>query len=69
MKAYRAAIFHLVDHPGQVQTPADAYQYWEDGLLLVDHGKIKAAGPAAALLPQLPEGAPVASYTKLPSDE
>ncbi|MDD2902053.1 MAG: guanine deaminase [Syntrophales bacterium] len=62
MKAYRAAIFHLVDNPVRTPNPAAAYQYWEDGLLLVEKGKIKAAGPAAALLPQLPEGVPVASY-------
>lgn len=62
MKAYRAAIFHLVDNPAQTPNPAEAYQYWEDGLLLVDQGKIKAVGPAVDLLPQLPEGTPVASY-------
>lgn len=62
MKAYRASIFHLLDNPAQAQNPADAYQYWEDGLLLVEGGKIKSVGPAAAMLTQLPEGAPLASY-------
>lgn len=62
MKAYRAGIFHLLDHPAQVQNPAAAYQYWEDGLLVVENGKIKAVGPAAALLSQLPDVVPVATY-------
>lgn len=61
LTAHRAAIFHLLDHPSQVPNPEDAYQYWEDGLLLVEDGKIKAVGPAA-LLSQLPEGVPVATY-------
>ena len=51
MKAYCASIFHLVDNPMQVQNPADAYQYWEDGMLLVEEGKIKSVGPASAIRP------------------
>lgn len=62
LKAYRGSIFHLVDNPVQVQNQADAYQYWEDGILLVENGKIQAAGPAAEILPVLPEGLEVAAY-------
>ena len=45
LKAYRGSIFHLVDNPIQVQNQADAYQYWEDGILLVENGKIQARAP------------------------
>ncbi len=62
MKAYRASIFHLVDNPAEVLDPRAAYQYWEDGLLLVEDGKIKSVGSAAALCPDLPAGVPVATY-------
>jgi guanine deaminase len=62
LKAYRGSIFHMLDNPIYRQSPDDAYQYWEDGVLLVENGKIKAAGPAATILPEFPEGVPVASY-------
>jgi guanine deaminase len=62
LKAYRGSIFHLIDNPIYRETPNDAYQYWEDGVLLVENGKIKAVGPAATILLELPEGVPVASY-------
>ena len=62
LKAYRGSIFHMVDNPIYRENPADAYQYWEDGILLVENGKIKAVGPAATILLELPEGVQVASY-------
>jgi guanine deaminase len=62
VKAYRGSIFHLLDNPIYQETPADAYQYWEDGVLLVENGKVQAAGPAAEILNILPEGLEVAVY-------
>jgi len=50
-QAYRARILHFVDNPAVVGEAA--WQYYEDGLLLVEQGHIKAVGPADALLPGL----------------
>ncbi len=46
LQAYRAQIFHFLDDP---QKDADAYQYFKDGLLLVEDGHIKAVGSYRAL--------------------
>ncbi len=62
LQAYRGAIFHLLDNPIYLPNPAQAYQYWEDGVLLVENGTIKAVGPAARILPELPEGAALVTY-------
>ena len=62
LQAYRGSIFHFLDNPIHVANPADAYQYWEDGVLLVENGKIKAVESAAKILPELPEGVELSSY-------
>ncbi|MBL4853056.1 MAG: guanine deaminase [Robiginitomaculum sp.] len=41
-KAYRAQIFHLLDDP---YLAGDAYQYFKDGLLIVEDGHVKTVGP------------------------
>ncbi|MFK8330018.1 guanine deaminase [Pseudomonas sp. BJa5] len=51
-KAYRAAILHSIADPAEVGVEA-SYQYFEDGLLVVDNGKISALGHASELLPTL----------------
>ena len=38
-RAYRAQIFHLLDDP---QVDAEAYQYFKDGLLIIEDGHVKA---------------------------
>ena len=55
LKAYRAPVFHCVAAPGE--SGADGGEYFEDGLLVVDDGRIVALGDAAALLGQYPEAA------------
>lgn len=45
MKAYRGAILHFVDDPFLTDRESDACEYFADGLLLVDQGKIVKAGP------------------------
>jgi len=52
-KAYRAAILHSIADPAVVGIDA-SYEYFEDGLLVVDGGKISALGHASDLLPTLP---------------
>ena len=52
-KAYRAAILHSIADPAEVGIEA-SYEYFEDGLLVVDNGQISALGHASELLPTLP---------------
>ena len=53
LKAWRAAIVHCVADPKDVGVQA-AYEYFEDGLLVVDGDKIHALGDAKTLLADLP---------------
>lgn len=51
-QAFRSSILHCLSDPGEASL-ASAYEYFEDGLLIVDNGTIAAAGHAEALLPGL----------------
>jgi len=53
-RAYRAAIFHLLDDPG-------AAAAFDDGVLIVEDGHVAEVGAWADLAPQL-DGAPVARF-------
>ncbi len=53
LKAWRAAIVHCIADPKDVGVDA-AYEYFEDGILVVDDDKIHAVGHAEQLLPNLP---------------
>ncbi len=44
-KAYRAAILHSLADPAEVGIEA-SYEYFEDGLLVIDNGRISALGHA-----------------------
>ncbi|MDB5979362.1 MAG: guaD [Pseudomonas sp.] len=48
-KAYRAAILHSIADPAEVAIEA-SYEYFEDGLMVVEDGKIVALGHARDLL-------------------
>lgn len=52
VSAHRGAILYFVADPGDGDDPA-AFVYHEDGLLVIDRGRVAAVGPAAAMLPQL----------------
>ena len=54
--AHRASIFHLLDDP---RFHSDAYQFIEDGLLVISNGKVVAVGEASEELPKLPAGVEV----------
>lgn len=60
-KAYRASIFHLLDDP---RFNNEAYQFIDDGLLLVRDGKVASVGPADTGLAQLPPGTEVVRFEK-----
>ncbi len=51
-KAYRAAILHSLADPAKVGVEA-SYEYFEDGVLVIDNGQVLQVGPAAELLPKL----------------
>lgn len=55
LRAYRAALLHMLDDP--CRAPAgDAFAYHEDGLLLIEDGHVAAFGAFADLAPGLPAG-------------
>ncbi|MDH4108339.1 MAG: guanine deaminase [Gammaproteobacteria bacterium] len=60
-RAYRASILHCVDDPAVAG--AAAVESFEDGLLLVDGGRIEAVGPADALLRRIGPDVPVTDYS------
>ena len=61
MDALRASILHCLADPGD-ESRESAYEYFEDGLLVVDAGHVVAAGDADALLNTLPSDTPVIDY-------
>ncbi len=60
-KAYRAAIIHSIADPADVAVEA-SYEYFEDGLMVVDNGKIIALGNAEDLLKTLADDVEIVSY-------
>jgi guanine deaminase len=60
LKAYRAAILHSLADPAVVGVE-QSYEYFEDGLLLVEDGQIAQVGHAADLLPTL-KGVAITEY-------
>jgi len=61
-KAYRAAILHSIADPAEVGIEA-SYEYFEDGLLVVEDGKITALGNAADLLASRPADTDITFYS------
>lgn len=62
LSAFRGSLLHFLDDPGDGNSQA-AVQYFDDGLLVVEDGKIKAAGPAQDLLPGLPDSVELVDYS------
>lgn len=63
--AHRGALLHFLADPGsdpESSSRADSFEYFEDGLLLIEDGRIAAVGPAAALLPNLSPDIPVTAH-------
>ncbi|MEW6168775.1 MAG: guanine deaminase [Pseudomonadota bacterium] len=61
LQAHRGALLHFSGDPGD-HDDAGSYHYHEDGLLLVEDGRVAACGSAAALLPALPQGATLVDH-------
>mgnify|MGYP001157116244 CR=1 FL=1 len=51
-QAYRANILHFLDDPDKVGEP-QSYEYFEDGLLIIEGGRISAIGEASQLVAQV----------------
>jgi len=52
---------HCLEDPGE-HSRASAYEYFADGLLIVDDGRVEAAGDAETLLPGLDENVRVTEF-------
>ena len=59
--AYRGRVLHFLHDPQYRER--DAYEYWEDGLLVVSGGKVLQAGDYAALRENLPAGTQLHDYS------
>ena len=59
--AYRASILHFLDDPDTVPLE-DSYQYFEDGVLIVEDGYVLRVGDAEALLAELGDEVELISY-------
>lgn len=60
-KAYRASILHSVANPHEVGAE-NSYEYFEDGLLVVDKGIVVSLGKTESLLPSLSSDVEVIHY-------
>lgn len=60
ISALRGRLLWFVDDPDSVG--GAAHRYLEDGLLLIRDGLVLAAGPASALLSELPDGAEIIDH-------
>src|SRR3989344_3728954 len=60
VKAYRAAILHSIADPAVVGVE-QSYEYFEDGLLVIDNGQVAKVGHAADLLSSL-KGVEIIEY-------
>ena len=60
VQAYRASLLHFHADPAFHE---HAYSWHRDGLLLVEDGKVRAAGDYDALIASLPQGVAVRDYS------
>ncbi len=60
-QAFRSSILHCLSDPGE-ESCNTAYEYFEDGVLIVDDGDISAAGPADTVMQGLSEDVLLTEY-------
>lgn len=53
LQAHRGALLHFLRDPDSA-SPEPAWEHYPDGLLVIDKDRVQRAGPASALLPELP---------------
>lgn len=61
MNAFRGSILHCLGDPGEASDPA-SWEYFADGLLVVEDGFVEAVGEASALAEMLPDVTAVTDY-------
>ncbi len=61
-QAFRGSILHFLDDPGDGDR-ATAYEYFDDGLLIVEDGRVAALGDARELLQRLPAGIAIEDHS------
>ncbi len=61
MKAYRSSLFHFIADP--LRSPDRSYQYFEDGLLIIDQGRVVSIGDYASLKGSLHESDEILDYS------
>jgi guanine deaminase len=59
--AHRGALLHFRADPGSSSDPA-SFEFFADGLLVIDQGRVAAVGPAEALLASLPAAVPIVEH-------
>jgi guanine deaminase len=62
MDAYRASVLHCLTDPGETSNP-QAWEYFDDGALVVDDGIVVGMGPADQLLGALPGDAKITDFS------
>jgi guanine deaminase len=62
LQAFKGSILYFTDDPDRID-PQDAFTYYEKGLLLVEGGYIKEAGPFSVLEKTLPSQVEVTDYS------
>jgi len=63
LEAYRGPILHFLTEPGESST-SESYEYFDDGILLVDQGKVISVGSAEDQLSKIPKETEVHVYDK-----
>jgi len=59
-RAFRGAILHFLDDPAGGEP--GAYEYFDDGVIVVEDGIVASSGPAAEALAALPAGTPIVDW-------
>lgn len=60
--AYRGQIAHFIDDPNKA--PDTALEYFEDGMMVIEDGKIKQLGPYQNIQSSLPSSVKIIDYSK-----
>ena len=61
IKAFRGELLHFLADPAKVEL-SESYQYFSDGLLVVENGHVKQVGDAELLLVKLPKSVEITHY-------
>lgn len=61
LSAFRGTLLHFLADPGENPDPA-SFQWFDDGLLIIEDGRVQRCGPSAELLAALPPGTTVADH-------